>query len=401
MDLLEYQAKELFKQVGIPVLPSQSLSSPSQLKNLRIPYPVVLKSQVVASGRAKVGGVKFVSNTIDAIAASQSIFNLPIEKEYPKVILAETRYDAQNEVFLAIMLDYHLKKPVLLGSLQGGIHIEELLDNLTHCTIEDDYSPFYGRHLAKQMGLQGNMITSVSTIIDKMYQLFRELDLDIIEINPLGISGDGAVMALDGKIRVNNYGFFRHPELLELIKPIDSSLTPDKELLKSQLFSSFTINPQGSLAVICHSIDEAIFTINQIKNNREKIVVYSCIIMGEKFEQVTAENLNALFESILSNQNIATVLVNMPLENEFNQRFIETIKKYYPADFSHWSNKNEERGDRPTGKRFQVNQSPSSKSSFPLRKIDWIIRTIEIIPQDKTEKLPITLVNRLQEKFSV
>jgi succinyl-CoA synthetase beta subunit len=401
MDLLEYQAKELFKQVGIPVLPSQSLSSPSQLKNLRIPYPVVLKSQVVASGRAKVGGVKFVSNTIDAIAASQSIFNLPIEKEYPKVILAETRYDAQNEVFLAIMLDYHLKKPVLLGSSQGGIHIEELLDSLTHCTIEDDYSPFYGRHLAKQMGLQGNMITSVSTIIDKMYQLFQELDLDIIEINPLGISGDGAVMALDGKIRVNNYGLFRHPELLELIKPIDSSLTPDKELLKSQLFSSFTINPQGSLAVICHSVDEAIFTINQIKNNREKIVIHSCIIMGKKLDQVTAENLNALFESILSNQNIATVLVNMPLENEFNQRFIETIKKYYPADFSHWSNKNEERGDRPTGKRFQVNQSPSSKSSFPLRKIDWIIRTTEIIPQDKTEKLPITLVNRLQEKFAV
>ena len=110
MDLLEYQAKKLFQRVGIPVLPSQPLSSASELKSLQIPYPVVLKSQVMASGRAKLGGVKFVSNTIDAIAACQSIFSLAIEKEYPKVVLAESRYNTQKEVFLAIMLDYKLKK---------------------------------------------------------------------------------------------------------------------------------------------------------------------------------------------------------------------------------------------------------------------------------------------------
>lgn len=99
MDLLEYQAKELFRRVGIPTLPSQTIAEPRQIKQLRIPYPVVLKSQVRAGGRGKAGGVRFVANTIDAIAAARSIFNLSILREYPEVILAEAHYNAEREFF--------------------------------------------------------------------------------------------------------------------------------------------------------------------------------------------------------------------------------------------------------------------------------------------------------------
>jgi succinyl-CoA synthetase beta subunit len=121
MDLLEYQAKQLFQEVGIPILPSQTLSNPSQIKNLTLPYPIVLKSQVRVSGRGKLGGVRFAHNSIDAIAAAHTIFNLSILGEYPEVLLAEARYDSREELFLAIVLDYHLQKPVLMGSVQGGI----------------------------------------------------------------------------------------------------------------------------------------------------------------------------------------------------------------------------------------------------------------------------------------
>ncbi len=396
MDLLEYQAKELFKQVGIPVLPSQSLSSPGELKNLRIPYPVVLKSQVIASGRAKVGGVKFVSNTIDAIAASQSIFNLPIEKEYPKVILAETRYDAQNEVFLAIMLDYQLKKPVLLGSLLGGINIEELLNNLTRCIIEDHYSSFYGRHLAKQMGLEGKIIHSIGRIIDKMYQLFIERDLDIIEINPLGVGADGSVMALDGKIRVNDYGLSRHQDLLKLIQPANPT---NSSLLVN--FSIFELNKSGNIAVICNNIDQAIFTVNKLNKNQSKNKVNTCIIIPEDAQKVIPKELNSIFESIFANSQIAVVLADIPFSYEFNYLLIQTIKKYYPLDFSHWSNRNDERGDRPTGMRFNGNDYSKSKTSFSPRKINWIVVTTETKLQEKFTNIPITLVNRLDEKFNL
>lgn len=99
MELLEYQAKELFNQVGIPILPSQAIANPSQIKRLQIPYPVVLKSQVRAGGRGKAGGVRFAENTIDAIAAAHAIFSLPIGGEFPEVLLAEARYRAKEEFF--------------------------------------------------------------------------------------------------------------------------------------------------------------------------------------------------------------------------------------------------------------------------------------------------------------
>lgn len=97
MDLLEYQAKELFSQMGIPVLPSQRIDRPTDLKGLKIPFPIVLKSQVYRGARGKVGGVRFVENTIDAIAAAQAIFHLSIMGKYPKVLLAEAKYDSDRE----------------------------------------------------------------------------------------------------------------------------------------------------------------------------------------------------------------------------------------------------------------------------------------------------------------
>ncbi|AFZ46233.1 succinyl-CoA synthetase (ADP-forming) beta subunit [Cyanobacterium stanieri PCC 7202] len=402
MDLLEYQAKKLFKQVGIPVLPSQPLSSASELKNLQIPYPVVLKSQVMASGRAKLGGVKFVNNTIDAIAACQAIFSLAIDQEYPKVILAESRYNAQKEVFLAIMLDYKLKKPVIFGSAQGGINIEELLTNLVYCPVEDEYSPFYGRRLAKKMGLKGKTINAVSGIIDKMYRLFVEQDLDMIEINPLGINHDGAVMALDGKIRVNNYGLPRHLELLELIKSLQDDHHTEETLssLKQSFFSEININNDGKTALISASIDKAIFTINNSAKYLDKTDINTCFIMEEPFNQITSEQINTIFYKIIKNTKINKVLVDLPLEHQFNYRLTQIISKHYPSNFSQWSNRNEERGDRPTGTRFQQTESTINTSSFALRKIDWIIKTKGDKLTSQFNSLPITIINIIGEKFS-
>lgn len=399
MDLLEYQAKKLFKQVGIPVLPSQPLSSASELKSLQIPYPVVLKSQVMASGRAKLGGVKFVNNTIDAIAACQAIFSLAIDKEYPKVILAESRYNAQKEVFLAIMLDYKLKKPVIFGSAQGGINIEELLSHLVYCPVEDEYSPFYGRRLAKKMGLKGKTINAVSGIIDKMYRLFIEQDLDMIEINPLGINQDGAVMALDGKIRVNDYGLPRHLELLELIKPLQDE-NHNLNSFKKSFFSNILINENGKTALISASIDKAIFTINNSFKYLEKDDINTCFILEQPFHKISSEQINNIFYKIIKNNKITKVLVDLPLEHQFNYRLMQIISKHYPSDFSQWSNRNEERGDRPTGTRFQETESTIKASSLALRPIDWIIKTKGDKLTSQFNNSPITIINIIGEKFS-
>jgi len=213
MDLLEYQAKEWFREMGIPVLPSQRIDRPSDLKGLKIRYPVVLKSQVHTGGRGRAGGVKFVENTIDAIAAAQTIFHLPILGEFPGALLAEAKYDAEREIYLAVALDATVRRPILLGSPQGGIDLELALEQMQQIVVNQDFSPFYARRLAVKMGLQGALIQSVSAIVEKMYQMFVQKDLDLVEINPLGVSSTGEVMDLDGRVTVNDAASERHPEI--------------------------------------------------------------------------------------------------------------------------------------------------------------------------------------------
>jgi succinyl-CoA synthetase beta subunit len=218
MDLLEYQAKELFQEVGIPTLPSQRIDRPTDIKFLKIPYPVVLKSQVSVGHRGKVGGVRFVENTIDGIAAAQTMFNLPIFGEIPQVLLAEAKYAASREFYLAVLIDYRSRKPVLLGSERGGMDLVAVMDSLQQVTIEDTFSPFYARKLVIQMGLSGDLLVQVSGIIEAMYRLMVAHDLDLVEINPLGVSNDGKLMALDGKVTVNDRAIVRHPKLQEMIR---------------------------------------------------------------------------------------------------------------------------------------------------------------------------------------
>lgn len=213
MDLLEYQAKELFQQMGIPVLPSQRISHPKELKDLKVPYPVVLKSQVYAVGRAKAGGIRFVENTIDAVAAAQAIFHLEIMGQYPDVVLAEAKYDSVSEFYLAVVLDCSSRRPLLLGSPQGGWEVESAIEKMQHVVVDQEFSPFYARRLAIKMGLQGELLCSVSFILEKMYRLFVQKDLDLVEINPLAISSTGQVMALDGKVVANDYALHRHDDL--------------------------------------------------------------------------------------------------------------------------------------------------------------------------------------------
>jgi succinyl-CoA synthetase beta subunit len=237
MELLEYQAKELFRQREIPVLPSQRIDQPRDLRRLKIPYPVVLKSQVYTGGRGKAGGIRFVSNTIDAMAAAQAIFHLPIMGNFPTVLLAEAKYEADREFYLAVVLDTSTRRPLLLGSQFGGEAVEAKLSEVKQVIVEQEFSPFYARRLTLKMGLTGDLIQSVSQIIEKMYFLFAQKDLDLIEINPLAVSSSGKLMALDGKVVVNDAALGRHPDLVELFPRFTDGVSSDDRRYSEQPFT--------------------------------------------------------------------------------------------------------------------------------------------------------------------
>jgi len=331
MDLLEYQAKELFREIGIPVLPSQRIDHPRDLKRLKIPYPVVLKSQVPTGGRGKAGGIRFVENTIDAIAAARAIFNLPILGRYPQVLLAESRYDAEKEFFLAVILDYALGRPVLLGSSQGGIHVEAVIEHMQRVVVEQEFSPFYARRLALKMGLHGNLIESVSGILQKMYQLFVQKDLDLVEINPLAISSTGEVMALDGKITANDNALGRHWELATLVSTTADG-NNNQQRVKSQLTELNWTDTEGNIGILCNGTCLAATTLDLIYQAKGKPA--SCLIVDGyaswDLQSVSSpvQQLQSALQQITEAKGIKVVLVNILSSAAASQEVAEVIANY-------------------------------------------------------------------------
>ena len=312
MDLLEYQAKEWFREMGIPVLPSQRIDRPRDLKGLKIPYPVVLKSQVRRGGRGRAGGVKFVENTIDAVAAAYTIFNLPILGEFPEVLLAEAKYNADREFYLAVVLDAAARRPVLLGSPQGGIDVESALDLLQQVVVDQVFSPFYARRLAVKMGLQGALLQSVSAIVEKMYQLFVQKDLDLVEINPLGVSSIGELMALDGKVTVNARAIARHPDIALMAEKIANRA--NSRQINGVLSTWDEVEQSGNIGILGNGAGLVMATLDLVTDAGSKPA--SCLNVGhgrnsEPSPSTFCDQLEQGLEFLSQDKSIQVVLVNI------------------------------------------------------------------------------------------
>ncbi|MEG4851119.1 succinate--CoA ligase subunit beta [Microcoleus sp. B5-D4] len=357
MDLLEYQAKSLFRQMAIPILPSQRIDNPADLKGLKIPYPVVLKSQVRAGGRGRAGGIKFVENTIDAVAAAQTIFNLPIEEEYPQVLLAEAKYNADQELYLAVLLDPVARRPVLLGSSQGGMDVEGSIEQMQQVAVDQEFSPFYARRLALKMGLQGDLIQSVSTIVEKMYRLFVEKDLDLVEINPLGISPTGEVMALDGKVTANDDALGRHPDLAALSGKRQSSglarerRSPhaggDRSHSQSKVQQSPEFDPKskssisnseslqlieldGNIAILCNGVGLTMATLDAVTHQGGKPANFVNIGSLDRYYAANAlrDRVELGLELVAQDKSVKVILVNILGSASKTEEIIAAVAGY-------------------------------------------------------------------------
>ncbi|MEG3918463.1 succinate--CoA ligase subunit beta [Microcoleus sp. POL10_C6] len=357
MDLLEYQAKSLFRQMAIPILPSQRIDNPADLKGLKIPYPVVLKSQVRAGGRGRAGGIKFVENTIDAVAAAQTIFNLPIEDEYPQVLLAEAKYNADQELYLAVLLDPVARRPVLLGSRQGGMDVEGSIEQMQQVAVDQEFSPFYARRLTLKMGLQGDLIQSVSTIVEKMYRLFVEKDLDLVEINPLGISPRGEVMALDGKVTANDDALGRHPDLAALSeKKLLGGLARerrsphaagDRSHSQSKVQQSPEFDPKskspisnseslqlieldGNIAILCNGVGLTMATLDAVTHQGGKPANFVNIGSLDRYYAANAlrDRVELGLELVAQDKSVKVILVNILGSASKTEEIIAAVAVY-------------------------------------------------------------------------
>ncbi len=224
MKLHEYQSKRIFARYGLPVPQGNVATTPAEARQVAhlLGGPVVVKAQVLTGGRGKAGGIKLAKDAEETEEAARQIIGMFIKGLKVYKVLIEQATDIAQEMYMGIVVDRTHRKPIMIVSAQGGIEIEELAKNRPEMIFRLPIDPLRGlmdyqaRNLAFELGLHGGLIRPFTAIARGLWRVFVENDATLAEINPLAITSEGQLIALDGKITLDDNALFRHLELNEM-----------------------------------------------------------------------------------------------------------------------------------------------------------------------------------------
>ena len=234
MNLHEYQAKQLFKDYGIPVLPWRIAESAeeAEIAANELGCPVIVKAQVHAGGRGKAGGVKFAATAEDAVQYASDMLGtrmithqtgpggVPIDK-----VMITPAADIAHEYYVSIVMDGDEGAPAIIATREGGVEIEQVAEEHPEKIVRIIGDPLLGllpykaRDAALALGFPTPLIRPATALISNAYRLFTDNDCSLVEINPLIESDDGKIIALDAKVGIEDDALFRHPNLRDLHDP--------------------------------------------------------------------------------------------------------------------------------------------------------------------------------------
>lgn len=221
MKLFEFEAKGFFKKRGIPVPEGVVCQTPEEAEQAykKLGGNVVLKSQVLAGGRGKAGGIKFPKSDAEARQMAADLLKLKIKGEPVEKILVEKALDIKQEYYLGIITDPDEGCPLLMFSAEGGMEIEVLAATKPGAIRKVLIDPCYGllgfqvQNELKEAGVPLKLHNSIISVARGLYQTYWDMDGELIEINPLVVTGDGSIMAADAKFNIDNSGLYRQGEM--------------------------------------------------------------------------------------------------------------------------------------------------------------------------------------------
>jgi len=317
MKIHEYQAKQLFKQYDVPV-PNGSVAETGD-DAFRIAeelgYPCVIKAQVHAGGRGKAGGVKLAKNSDDAKQYAADIVGMTLvspqtgtEGKLVRTVLVEQGLAIARELYLAIIVDRETGMPVIMASTEGGMEIEEVAAHSPHLIFKTHIHPTTGlcghhiRHLAFNLDLNKPQQKNFSKLITNLFKLFIEKDASLVEINPLIITESDDVIALDGKINIDDNGLFRHPDIVEM-RDIHEEEPLEVEASKYDLNY---IKLDGTIGCMVNGAGLAMATMDIIKYYGAEPANFLDVGGGTSEERV-----KEAFKILLGDPNTKAVFVNI------------------------------------------------------------------------------------------
>ena len=318
MKIHEYQAKELFRQYNVPV--AQSSVAFSKEEALKVAqnlggYPVVLKAQIHAGGRGKGGGVKLAANPDQVVTIADQLLGMNLvthqtgpEGRQVRKVLVEAGQSIDKEFYLSLLVDRQTNKIVIMASQAGGIDIEDVAQKTPEKIIKVYVDPLLGiqgyqlREVGFRLGFPPPAMKQLYALLFNLYKFFIDNDASLVEINPLILTSDGKVLALDAKVDFDSNALYRHKALLEL-RDLDEE---DPLEVEASEYNLNYINLDGNVGNIVNGAGLAMATMDIIKNAGATPANFMDVGGGASSEQV--ENA---FRIILADPKVKAVLINI------------------------------------------------------------------------------------------
>ncbi len=318
MNLHEYQAKGVFAQYGVPVPQGQVAASPAEAEHAAQALGGgrwVVKAQVHAGGRGKAGGVKLVSsidelrNEATRLLGSRLVTHQSGAEGQPiNQLLIEGVSDIARELYLSVVVDRGRKRVVFMASSEGGMDIEEVAAKTPEKIHTVAVDPVVGlqayqtRQLAFALGLEGTQVKELATIMNGLYRLFTERDASLVEINPLVVTGEDHLIALDAKVNLDENALYRQPEMAKLR---DHSQEDERECKARQHDLNY-VRLDGNIGCMVNGAGLAMATMDLIKLSGGEPANFLDVGGG-----TTAARVAEAFKLILSDDKVRAILVNI------------------------------------------------------------------------------------------
>jgi len=315
VDLFEYQARDLFEANSIPVLKAKVATTAAQARDAaqEIGGKVVVKAQVKVGGRGKAGGVKLAENGDDAFVKAEAILGMDIKGHVVKKVMIAAAAPIESEYYLAILLDRSNRSFLVMASVAGGMDIEEVAHKTpeklakVHIDPNEGMSQERALEIIRKGGFGSDVEKQVADILVTLWKTFQSCDATLIEINPLVKTVDGRVIALDGKVTLDDNAAFRHPEFEALI---DHEAADPLEALAKERDLNY-VKLQGEVGVIGNGAGLVMSTLDVVAYAGEKFggvkPANFLDIGGGASAQVMADGLSI----ILGDKDVKSVFVNV------------------------------------------------------------------------------------------
>lgn len=316
MDLFEYQAKALFAKHDVPTTPGNVADTAEEAEKVaaEIGKPVVVKAQVKTGGRGKAGGVKLADNAADARARAEDILGLDIKGHIVKKLLVAEASDIKEEYYISFLLDRANRNYLAMCSVEGGVEIEEVAANTPDRLAKVAVDPTKGvdvafaRDIAKAGHLPEEVLDSAAVTIAKLYEVFVNEDASLVEVNPLVRTPDDRILALDGKITLDDNAEFRHADVFA---DFSDAGTTDPLELKAKENDLNYVKLDGQVGIIGNGAGLVMSTLDVVayageKHNGVKPANFLDIGGG-----ASADIMAAGLDVILGDDQVKSVFVNV------------------------------------------------------------------------------------------